>query len=127
MTTPHTGGHGQWLRGQRQARGWNIRQMARKLRETAARAGDTLPQNDCLATMIRRWEKGNGISERYQLHYCHAFQIPPRHFGSTPPSEAAPGEPAPNSAASDHEPVTVVLIIIVPAPGQAAAPADDPA
>ena len=31
MTKPHPGAHGQWLREQRQARGWNIQQMARKL------------------------------------------------------------------------------------------------
>ena len=57
MMIPRSGGHGPWLREQRQAQGWNIQQMARKLRETAALAGDTLPQNDCLATMVRRWER----------------------------------------------------------------------
>ena len=114
MASPHAGARGQWLREQRQARGWNIQQMVRKLRETGALAGDTLPRNDCLVTTIRRWEKGNGISERYQFHYCHVFQIPPRHFG---------GMPAPDNAARDHQPARVVLIIVVSASGQAATPA----
>jgi hypothetical protein len=117
VTIPRTGAHGQWLRGQRQARGWTIGQMARNLRAAAALAGDTVPGDDCLAVMIRRWEKGSGISERYQIHYCRAFQIPPRHFGGTLPPEAAPGEPSPDSSACDHEPVIVVLVIVVPASG----------
>src|ERR1700761_8316038 len=80
MTAPHPGPHGPWLREQRQARGWNIQQMARKLPAAGALAGDTLPATESLAVMIRRWENGSGISERYRLHYCHAFHIPPRHF-----------------------------------------------
>ena len=122
---PQTSAHGQWLRDQRQARGWNIQQMARKLREAAKAAGDIAPQSECLATMIRRWEKGGGVSERYQLHYCRAFQIPPHHFGSTPAADAAPGESAAKSTARDREPATVVLIIVVPASGRPATPADD--
>ena len=48
MTKPHARTNGQWLREQRQARGWNIQQMARKLRETATLAGDTLPGTTAL-------------------------------------------------------------------------------
>jgi len=123
-TTPHASARSQWVREQRQARGWNIQQMARKLREAAALAGDTLPDKECLATMIRRWEKGGGISERYQLHYSHAFRIPPPRFGITPAPRAAPAEPAPDSTA--REPATMILVIVLPAPGQPATPAGDP-
>src|SRR6185437_15427330 len=64
--------HGQWLRQQRQAQGWSISQMRRKLREAAKAKGDTLPDNECLAVMIHRWENGrSGISERYRLHVRH--------------------------------------------------------
>jgi hypothetical protein len=76
---------GQWLREQRRARGWNIALMSRKLREAARTADDAIPGTQCLTTMIRRWEQGAGISERYQLHYCRAFSIPPDRFASTPP------------------------------------------
>jgi transcriptional regulator with XRE-family HTH domain len=117
MTASKTSVHGRWLREQRQARGWSISQMARKLRETATLAGDALPAGDTLATMIRRWEHGNGISERYQLHYCHALRIPPASFGTTPPDGTAPA----------REPVTLVLILLAPPPGRAASPANDPA
>ena len=77
MTTPQPGTRSHWLREQRQARDWNIQQMARKIREAAKAAGDAAPESGCLATMIRRWEKGGGISERYRLHYCRAFHVPP--------------------------------------------------
>lgn len=74
--------HGQWLREQRRARGWNVQQMMRELREAAAHAGDKLPGKKSLTIMIRRWERdGSGISERYRLHYCAAFKTPADRFG----------------------------------------------
>ena len=63
---------GMWLRQQRQSRSWNVAELARRLRQSARASGDTLPGNDCLCTMIRRWEGGGGVSERYLLHYCKA-------------------------------------------------------
>jgi hypothetical protein len=82
--------HGEWLRQQRQARGWNVPKMGRKLREAAESVGDTLPVKDCLAVMINRWENNrSGISERYRLHYCRAFQIPADSYGD-PAKLAAP-------------------------------------
>ncbi len=57
--------------------------MRRQLREAAKTAGDTLPGNECLGVMIRRWEKDSGgVSERYRMHYCKAFQIPLDEFGT---------------------------------------------
>jgi hypothetical protein len=77
---------GQWLRDQRQARGWSVPQMRRQLREAAEAAGDKLPGNDALSVMIHRWEDDrSGISERYQLHYCRAFEMPPGSFGPSDP------------------------------------------
>jgi hypothetical protein len=76
--------HGEWLRQQRQARGWNVPKMGRKLREAAESVGDTLPAKDGLTVMINRWEDNrSGISERYRLHYCRAFQIPAETYGDS--------------------------------------------
>ena len=77
---------GKWLRAQRQAQGWNVPEMTCRLRRAATESGDKLPANECLYTMIRRWERGEtGLSERYMLHYCKALGIEPDQFG--------PGEP----------------------------------
>lgn len=74
--------YGQWLLQQRHARGWNVRQMGRQLREAAKASRDTLPSKESLDVMIRRWERdSSGVSERYRLHYCKAFQIPTDRFG----------------------------------------------
>lgn len=74
--------YGQWLLQQRHARGWNVRQMGRQLREAAEASRDTLPSKESLDVMIRRWERdSSGVSERYRLHYCKAFQIPTDRFG----------------------------------------------
>jgi hypothetical protein len=62
--------------------------MARKLRDAARTADDTTPGSDCLTTMIRRWENGAGITERYQLHYARALRIPPDEFATAPPPPA---------------------------------------
>ena len=85
--------YGEWLRNQRQTRGWNVPEMCRQLRQAATEAGDKLPRNECLTTMIRRWENGGGVSERYRLHYCKALKLAPEEFGKTP-SAAAPAPAA---------------------------------
>jgi hypothetical protein len=90
---------GTWLRGQRQARSWNVPEMTRQLRRAATEAGDVLPDNECLYTMIRRWERGTtGVSERYMLHYCRALGIEPDRFGPpgpvTGPLPGVTGPPA---------------------------------
>lgn len=77
-------GHGEWLRVQRQAKGWSVQQMVRELRDAAGRAGDTLPDRSTLIVMIHRWENDrSGIGERYRRHYCNAFQIPLDRFGGS--------------------------------------------
>ena len=88
---------GRWLRAQRQARSWNVPEMTRQLRRAATGAGDKLPANECLYTMIRRWERGEtGVSERYLLHYCRALEIEPDQFGPHEPGptpQPPPGSP----------------------------------
>jgi len=66
---------GEWLRQQRLSRGWPVPEMGRRVREAARAVGDPLPENQALYAMIRRWERGTGVSERYRLHYCRAFGI----------------------------------------------------
>jgi hypothetical protein len=82
---------GRWLRQQRQSRAWNVPELARRLRQAARASGDTLPSSECLWTMIRRWERGAGVSERYRLHYCKLFQIDPDQFGSARLPGSPPG------------------------------------
>ena len=57
--------------------------------------------------MIRRWEKGGGISERYQLHYARAFQVRPGNFGAAPEITAPPADPVGNTA------IRAVIIVLV--------------
>jgi transcriptional regulator with XRE-family HTH domain len=97
------GAVGGWLRQQRQARGWNVPQTARRLRAAAAAIGDTLPGRATLEAHIRRWERGViAPSERYKLLYCHAFAITTAQYAhpgplppSPPPLTAAAGQPSP--------------------------------
>ena len=87
---------GTWLRRQRQANGWAVPEMARQLRMAATASGDRLPGNRALLTMIRRWESGGaGVSERYRLHFCRAFDIKPDEIGQATLPEAAASSPAP--------------------------------
>lgn len=81
------GRFGPWLRGQRHARGWSVPDLRRELRKAAARVGDQLPADRFLTGMIRRWETDQaGISERYRLYFCCAFDIDIALFGTEPAS-----------------------------------------
>ena len=77
---------GAWLRQQREARGWTKREMARQLIQVGRATGDTsVPGMDSMCHNIHRWERGEGgLTERYKLHYCKAFGIPPDQFGTDP-------------------------------------------
>ena len=73
---------GAWLRQQRESRGWPRREMARRLIQAARTAGDVgIPGLESICTYIRRWEHGDGLTERYKLYYCAAFGIPTQEFG----------------------------------------------
>src|SRR5260370_13021752 len=76
--------------------------MARRLIEAGRDTGDTtVPGMDSMCHNIHRWEHGRGgLTERYKLHYCHAFGITPDQFGADPavskPSGATLAAPPPN-------------------------------
>src|SRR5690348_2279081 len=99
-------GLGAALPAQRQARGWNVPEMARQLREAAKASGDkSVPENKALCTYIRRWERGNiGPSERYRLHYCKTFghaagpDRPVPESGEPQDYSPTPGAPPPMAA-----------------------------
>src|ERR1035438_6262145 len=88
-----------WLRQQRQAHGWPVPEMARRLRAAAKDTGDTaVPANDAMCRNTRRWESGHGgVSERYKLHYCEALGIPLMQFGPGQPQQTV-DDPAATSA-----------------------------
>jgi tetratricopeptide (TPR) repeat protein len=75
-----------WLREQRLTRGWTIAEMGRKLSQAAKTTGDhTVPRTAILASYVRRWETGKiGLTERYRLHYCAAFELAAAQFGPAP-------------------------------------------
>jgi hypothetical protein len=80
--------YGQWLREQRQARGWAASDLIRRLRAAATSVGDRLPSNEALTVMVYRWEDDrSGISERYRLYYCRVLEIPISEFGKSPPPQ----------------------------------------
>lgn len=58
------------LRRERQARGWDVPDMARELR----RAGHTA-DHDSLLRQIRRWEKAGKLGEKARLLYARAYGI----------------------------------------------------
>jgi hypothetical protein len=60
--------NGGWLREQRQARRWDVAEMARRLADAAKDSRGDLPDHECLVRYIRRWESGSGVSERYRLY-----------------------------------------------------------
>src|SRR5215469_2189135 len=118
--------HGQWLRLQRQDRGWSVTELRRRLREAARNAGDSLPDNDCLTVMIHRWENNrSGMSERYRLHFCRAFQIPIEEFGkikTAAPRRAPDGQAPPLAAlAATAAAPALALAVVEPTPPAIAA------
>lgn len=77
------GTDGQTLRDWRRARGWDVPEMARRIRQAAG--DDAVPAHDALVRMIRRWERGgSGLSERYELLYREALA------SGRPPAAAPP-------------------------------------
>jgi hypothetical protein len=91
---------GQWLRDQREERGWSRPDMARKLIAAARADGDqSMPGADSMCHNIYRWERGQSdLSQRHRLNYCRAFGIKPSQFGPTQPQaddlRTRPGMPS---------------------------------
>jgi hypothetical protein len=90
-----------WLRRERQARGWSVMEMSRRLCESAKANGDnSVPGTESICRNIRRWEGAKGgVSERYMLHYCKAFDIPPHLFDQVqaPSRSSSPSGKLPDS------------------------------
>jgi hypothetical protein len=58
---------GETLRAWRRSQGWDVPEMARRLRRAAA--GGQVPVHDALVRMIWRWERLGLKTERYELLY----------------------------------------------------------
>ena len=98
---------GEWLRQQRQARGWSRREMARRIIQAGRECGDTtLPAIDSMYRNVHRWEEGVTLPlERFQLYYCRAFGISLDQFGTAPPPAPDSGNGAAPPAAAPAAPV----------------------
>jgi hypothetical protein len=96
------GVEGRWLREQRQARRWDVPEMARRLASAAKDARGDLPDHECLVRYVRRWESGGGVSERYRLLYAKAFGLPGdlRTSSGSAPDTGARGPYAPETVAA---------------------------
>lgn len=74
------------LRELRRARGWDVPEMARRLRQAGPDSGP-LPPPDALVRMVRRWER-EGLStsraERYELAYATALGVRPEELRAQP-------------------------------------------
>ena len=58
---------GETLRAWRRSRGWDVPEMARRMR--ACRHGQPVPVHDALVRMVWRWERLGLKTERYELLY----------------------------------------------------------
>ena len=97
------GADGEALRAQRRSRGWDVPEMARRLRRAAG--DDPLPEHGDLVRMIRRWERGTyRLSERYELLYAAALGVRPddlrRPGGASRQPERPQGPHAPGVMAA---------------------------
>lgn len=73
---------GAWLRQEREIRGWDRIEMAKRLIAAGQARGDKhMPGVNGMSHNIYRWERGGyGVSPRHMLNYCAAFGIPPAEF-----------------------------------------------
>jgi transcriptional regulator with XRE-family HTH domain len=123
---------GQWLRQQRRACGWNVPEMARRLRRAATTAGDTLPSQNTMEAHVRRWERGLvAPSERYRLHYCAALATTSDQYDQLQPPPPPPLPPLPaltrQPAGRPPRPQPPSLAQPIPPPPPGTAPAVCPA
>ena len=79
------------LRQWRRSRGWDVPEMARRLRRAAA---EPVAAHDGLVRMIRAWERGDHeISERYELLYRKAVNDGQAPEADTGPARYRSGRP----------------------------------
>ncbi len=73
------------LREWRRSRGWDVPEMAQRLRRAAREAGVPVAALRGLVRMIYAWERGDhAISERYQLLYAKALDLAPERLPGVP-------------------------------------------
>ena len=118
MTGPGRAQYAAWLRAERERRGWNRPQMARRIIQAAHIKGDrSVPGLDSMLHNLYRWERGlDGVSERYRLLLQAIFGLPPPAAavnGTTHTTLALGNGTGPASA------LTVTITIALP-PGTAA-------
>src|SRR5260370_22398349 len=90
-------------RSWRRALGWDVPEMARRLRQTAG--DDQMPVHDALVRMVRRWEREGLRTERYELLYAAALGVEPEQLSSAPSGD----EPATGEAPAQFRPVDEAL------------------
>jgi hypothetical protein len=104
------------LREWRRSCGWDVPEMARRLRKAAV--DGHVPMHDSLVTMVYRWEREGLSTERYQLMYARTLGIHPDDLahGPVPPraEPVSPGHVPPGA-----EDVSQVLSRLVSAAGWA--------
>ena len=113
------GADGDALRAQRRSRGWDVPEMARRLRRAAG--DDPLPEHGDLVRMIRRWERGTyRLSERYELLYAAALGVRPDDLRRPGGASRQPERPQ-----GPHAPGVIAAIGAALHADPAAQPADD--
>jgi tetratricopeptide (TPR) repeat protein len=84
---------GQALRAWRRSLGWDVPELARRLRQAAR--GAPVPTHDSLVRMVRGWEAGrHRMSERYELLYREAGFRAPRATSQRAGSPDTPARPS---------------------------------
>ena len=83
---------GATLRAWRRSRGWDVPEVARRLRRAARESGQVVAAHGGLVRMIYAWERGDHeLSERYELLYATTLGISPERLvggpGPRPPLE----------------------------------------
>ncbi|WP_300609395.1 helix-turn-helix transcriptional regulator [Trebonia sp.] len=84
---------GAWLRQERETRGWDRIEMAKRLIAAGQARGDKhMPGLSGMCHNVYRWERGGyGVSERHMLSYCAVFGIPPARFPRQADGQAEAG------------------------------------
>ncbi|SEG31131.1 hypothetical protein SAMN04489712_104340 [Thermomonospora echinospora] len=88
--TPGGRARGARLRDERERRGWGRRELARLLLDTIDERQK--PSHVTVASHIKEWEEGGGISAMYRAAYATVFGIPEDELFV--PAQALHGEPA---------------------------------
>jgi transcriptional regulator with XRE-family HTH domain len=103
---------GDRLRELRRARGWDVPEMARRLRQ-ASGDSDPLPPSDALVRMVRRWEReglNTSRAERYELAYARALGVRPGELRERPGTRRPAEREQPQPPARAHAPGVIAAL-----------------